>query len=114
MSTTVHSLSAPDQPPDWAEELSRKYRTSEASHFLLYHNIYDLTRSRQGYCSLIGFLQHELLGNKQTVLYNRSEGITFDSDKSLRAFIAQQRVADPLFDVKMATQLPRDPARALP
>ena len=100
--------------PDWAGELARKYRASEASHFLLHHNIYDLIPSRQGYVSLPAYLQQDLLQNKRIVLYNRSEGVTFDSDETLRAFIAQQRVADPLFDVKSAAQLPRDPARALP
>ncbi|MFN0086611.1 MAG: ATP-binding protein [Blastocatellia bacterium] len=114
MAMTAHSLASPDRIPEWAAELSRKYRAGEASHFLLHHNIYDLIRSRQGYVSLLSFLQHELLGNKQIVLYNRSEGITFDSEETLRAFVAQQRVADPLFDVKSAAQLPRDPARAIP
>ncbi|MDX2030964.1 MAG: AAA family ATPase [Blastocatellia bacterium] len=114
MPMTAHSLASPDRIPEWAAELSRKYRAGEASHFLLHHNIYDLIRSRQGYVSVLSFLQHELLGNKQIVLYNRSEGITFDSEETLRAFVAQQRVADPLFDVKSAAQLPRDPARALP
>jgi AAA+ superfamily predicted ATPase len=100
--------------PAWAEELARKYRAGEASHFLLHHNIYDLIRSRNGYVSLLAFLQQELLGNKRIVLYNRSEGITFDSEETLRAFVAQQRVADPLLDFKTAAQIPRDPARALP
>lgn len=114
MPMTAHSLASPDRIPEWAAELSRKYRAGEASHFLLHHNIYDLIRSRQGYVSVLSFLQHELLGNKQIVLYNRSEGITFDSEETLRAFVAQQRVADPLFDIKSSAQLPRDPARALP
>jgi AAA+ superfamily predicted ATPase len=100
--------------PAWAEELARKYRAGEASHFLLHHNIYDLNRSRNGYISLLAFLQLELLGAKRVALYNRSEGITFDSEETLRAFVAQQRVADPLIDFKTAAQIPRDPARALP
>jgi AAA+ superfamily predicted ATPase len=100
--------------PGWAAEIARKYRASEASHFLLHHNINDLVPSRQGYVSLLAFLQQELLSNKRLVLYNRSEGINFDSDETLRAFVTQQRVADPLLDVKRASQLPRDPARALP
>lgn len=112
--TPSHSLSASDRLPPWAAELARKYRAGEASHFLLHHNVYDLTRSRAGYVSLLTFLQKELLGNKGIVYYNRSEGITFDSDETLRAFIAQQRVADPLMNVSAASQLPRDPARALP
>jgi len=33
------------------------------------------------------------------VLYNRSEGITFDSDETLRAFVAHQRVAEPLLNI---------------
>src|SRR4029078_7915275 len=34
--------------------------------------------------------------------------------ETLRAFTAQQRVADPLVNITTASQLPRDPARALP
>jgi SpoVK/Ycf46/Vps4 family AAA+-type ATPase len=111
---TAHSLSAPDGMPAWAEELARKYRAGESSHFLLYHNVYDLIRSRNSYASLLAYLQQEMLGNKRIVLYNRSEGITFDSDETMRAFISIQRVADPLLDFKTAAQIPRDPARALP
>jgi len=114
MSKAAHTLSAPERLPAWAEELARKYRAGEASHFLLHHNIYDLTRSRNGYVSLLSFLQQELLGNKRIVLYNRSEGLTFDSDETMRAFVAQQRVADPLINAKTAAQLPTDPARSLP
>ncbi|HKX28943.1 MAG TPA: ATP-binding protein [Blastocatellia bacterium] len=114
MVTTPHSLSTPDRLPGWAEELYRKYRAGEASHFLLHHNIYDLTRARQGYVSLLAYLQKELLGNKRIMLYNRSEGLSFDSEETWRAFVAQQRVVDPLLDFKSAAQLPRDPARALP
>lgn len=114
MAQTAHSLSAPERLPEWAEELARKYRAGETSHFLLYHNIYDLMRGRNGYISLLAFLQQELLGNKKIVLYNRSEGITFDSDETMRAFLAQQRVADPLLNIKTAAQLPTEPAKALP
>jgi SpoVK/Ycf46/Vps4 family AAA+-type ATPase len=110
----THSLTTAARLPRWAEELIRKYRAGEASHFLLHHNVYDLHKSRTGYVSLLGFMQKEMLGNKGLVLYNRSEGITFDSDETLRAFVAQQRVADPLFNISSAAQLPRDPARALP
>src|SRR5262252_4808505 len=114
MATTPHSLSASERLPAWAEELARKYRAGEASHFLLHHNVYDLIRSRHGYVSLLSFMQQELLGAKRILLYNRSEGLTFDSEETLRAFVAQQRVADPLLDYKTAAQIPRDPARALP
>ncbi|MCI0660061.1 MAG: ATP-binding protein [Acidobacteria bacterium] len=114
MTRATHSLSSPERMPFWAEELSRKYRAAEAGHFLLHHNIYDLTRSRAGYVSLLSFLQQELLGNKSIVLYNRSEGLNFDSEETMRAFIAQQRVADPLLNFKTAAQFPREPARALP
>lgn len=109
-----HSLTTGNRLPGWAAELARKYRAGEASHFLLHHNVYDLNKSRVGYVGLLTFLQKELLGNKGIVVYNRSEGITFDSDETMRAFIAQQRVADPLLNVNSAAQLPRDPARALP
>jgi SpoVK/Ycf46/Vps4 family AAA+-type ATPase len=114
MSKAALSLSAPERLPEWAGELARKYRAGEASHFLLYHNIYDLTRSRSGFVSLLSFLQQELLGNKRIVLYNRSEGLTFDSEETMRAFVAQQRVADPLINANTAAQLPTDTARALP
>ncbi|HZS07198.1 MAG TPA: ATP-binding protein [Blastocatellia bacterium] len=109
-----HSLNTAARLPHWADELARKYRAGEASHFLLHHNVYDLTRSRSGYVGLLAFLQKELLGNKGIVLYNRSEGVTFDSDETLRAFVAHQRVAEPLLNINNASQLPRDPARALP
>lgn len=114
MSKPAQTLAAPERLPGWAEEIVRKYRSGEASHFLLHHNIYDLTRARSGFVSLLAFLQQELLGNKRALLYNRSEGITFDSDETLRAFVAHQRVADPLINAKTAAQLPADPARALP
>ncbi len=114
MATNTHSLSASDRLPAWAKELAGKYRSGEASHFLLHHNVYDLISSRNGYVSLLSFLQQELLGNKRILLYNRSEGVTFDSEETLRAFVATQRVADPLLDFKTAAQIPRDPARALP
>ncbi len=114
MPTSSHSLTPGTRLPRWAEELARKYTSGEASHFLLHHNVYDLNKSRAGYVGLLTFLQNELLGNKGIVLYNRSEGITFDSDETLRSFVAQQRVADPLLNINSASQLPRDPARALP
>jgi ATP-dependent 26S proteasome regulatory subunit len=114
MATSQHSLTTADRLPGWAAEFARKYRAGEANHFLLHHNVYDLMRARADYVPLLAFLQNELLGNKGIVLYNRSEGTTFDSDETLRAFIAQQRVADPLFNLKGPEQLPRDPARALP
>ena len=113
--SAIHNpLPSSGRLPDWAEELARKYRVGEASHFLLHHNVYDLIRSRNGYVSLLSFLQQELLGNRRVLLYNRSEGVTFDSEETLRAFVAQQRVADPLLDFKTAAQIPRDPARSLP
>lgn len=114
MTTNTHSLNTAAQLPNWANELARKYGAGEANHFLLHNNVYDLIRARNGYVSLLSFLEQELLGNKRIVLYNRSEGITFDSDETLRAFVAQQRVADPLLNIQNASQLPRDPARALP
>jgi AAA+ superfamily predicted ATPase len=107
-------LPSSERLPTWAEELARKYRAGEASHFLLHHNVYDLIRSRNGYVSLLSFLQQELLGARRVLLYNLSEGVTFDSEETLRAFVAQQRVADPLLNYKTAAQIPRDPARALP
>lgn len=114
MSTPPNSLNTSSRLPAWADEFARRYRAGEASHFLLYHNVYDLNRSRAGYVSLLTFLQKELLGTKRIVCYNRSEGLTFDSDETLRQFIAIQRVADPFLEPSAATQLPRDPAKALP
>ena len=114
MTETNHSLTIQGKLPQWAEDLAFKYRAGEASHFLLHHNVYDLFRSRNGYVSLLAFLQKELLGAKSIVAYNRSEGMTFDSDETMRQFIAHQRVADPLININSATQLPRDPAKALP
>ena len=113
MVTSQHSLTATSQLPHWAEELARKYRAGEASHFLLHHNVFDLIRLNSSYVSLLDFLQKGLLGNKNVVLYNRSQGIIFGSDETERAFIAHQRVAEPLFKLKKE-ELPRDPARALP
>src|SRR5215831_19575028 len=113
--SAIHNpLPASGVLPGWAKELAQKYRSGEASHFLLHHNVYDLNKSHGGYVSLLAFLQQELLGAKRILLYNRSEGVTFDSEETLRAFVAQQRVADPLLDFKSAAQIPRDPARALP
>src|SRR5215475_1774718 len=113
--SAIHNpLPSSERLPAWAEDIARKYRVGEASHFLLHHNVYDLIRSRNGYVSLLSFLQQELLGNRRVLLYNRSEGVTFDSEETLRAFVAQQRVADPLLDFKTAAQIPRDPARSLP
>jgi AAA+ superfamily predicted ATPase len=114
MPTTTHSLNTAAQLPTWAAEIARKYRAGEANHFLLYNNVYDLSKTRNGYVSLLSFLQQELLGNKRIVLFNRSEGITFDSDETMRAFVAQQRVADPLLNIQNASQLPHDAGRALP
>ena len=57
MSQTENPVSTPGRLPTWADEILWKYRSGEASHFLLYHNIYDLTRSRNGYLPLPDFLQ---------------------------------------------------------
>ena len=114
MSKPAQTLAAPERLPGWAEQIVRKYKSGEASHFLLHHNIYDLTRSRGEFVPLMEFLKKELLGNKRIVLYNRSQGLNFDSDETLRAFVTQQHVADPLLNAKTAAQLPADPARALP
>jgi ATP-dependent 26S proteasome regulatory subunit len=96
--------------------MARKYYAGEASHFLLYNNIYDLVRSGTEYVSLLNYLNAELVGTetKHLIVYNRSEGIIFGSEKAERAFYAHRRAADPLFDHKAMKQLPKDPARALP
>jgi SpoVK/Ycf46/Vps4 family AAA+-type ATPase len=103
-----------DQLPPWAAKMARKYYAGEASHFLLYGNIHDLVGAGEEYLSLLNFLQRELVGTKQLVTYNRSEGIKFGSGEAERAFIAQLRVADPLMSKDATKQLPRDPARAFP
>src|SRR3954467_7231419 len=103
-----------EQLPAWAQRMARKYYAGEASHFLLYNNIYDLVRSGNEYISLLNYLQRELVGTKHLLTYNRSEGIKFGSSEAERAFLAQIRVADPLLGRDAAKQLPKDPARALP
>jgi|DewCreStandDraft_3_1066083.scaffolds.fasta_scaffold00088_23 SpoVK/Ycf46/Vps4 family AAA+-type ATPase len=100
--------------PRWAGELVRKYYAGEASHFLLHHNIHDLVPANGQYVGLLAFLQRKLLGNKNIVLYNRSEGITFGSPEAERQFLAQARVADPLLSREALRSLPREPSRALP
>src|SRR5262252_10929333 len=85
-----------DQLPGWAARMARKYYAGEASHFLLYNNIYDLVKAGSEYMSLLNYLQRELVGTKNLIWYNRSEGIRFASDEAERAFLAQRRVADPL------------------
>jgi SpoVK/Ycf46/Vps4 family AAA+-type ATPase len=103
-----------DQLPGWAARMARKYYAGEASHFLLYNNIYDLVRAGSDYISLPNFLQRELVGTKLLVTYNRSEGIKFGSQDAERSFHAQLRVADPLLGRESIKQIPKDPARALP
>lgn len=100
--------------PRWAGELVRKYYAGEASHFLLHHNVFDLVPADGQYVSLLTFLQRKLLGNKNIVLYNRSEGITFGSPEAERQFLAHVRVADPLASRETLRTLPREPGRALP
>lgn len=99
--------------PAWAAEMGRKYFAGEACHFLLHHNIYDLVPIKKNYGGLVGFLQQEMLGNKNIVLYNRSEGISFGSQEAERQFLATLRVANPLADAKTIAMLPRDPVQAL-
>lgn len=94
--------------------MARKYYAGEASHFLLYNNIYDLVRSGSEYISLLNYLQRELVGTKHLLTYNRSEGIKFGSPEAERAFMAQLRVADPLAGRDASKQLPKDPSRAIP
>jgi len=108
------SLEEINRLPGWAAEMARKYYAGEASHFLLHSNIYDLVRSRSQYTGLLDFLQKELLGTKNIVLYNRSQGITFGSEATSRSFLAQMRVADPLASKEQLQTLSKDPARALP
>ena len=112
--TPQHSLGASGRLPAWAAELAQKYRASEANHFLLHHNVYDFAQAGGDYAPFLKFLEKQLLPNKRIIRYNRSEGLTFDSEETLRAFLAQQRVADPLLNLTNPGQLPRDPARALP
>jgi ATP-dependent 26S proteasome regulatory subunit len=103
-----------DQLPAWAGKMARKYYAGEASHFLLYNNIYDLVHSGSEYISLPNYLQRELVGTKHLVTYNRSEGLRFGSPEAERAFHAQLRVADPLLGREALRQVPKDPSRALP
>ncbi|HWC77930.1 MAG TPA: AAA family ATPase [Blastocatellia bacterium] len=103
-----------DQLPAWAARMARKYYAGEASHFLLYNNIYDLVRAGSEYISLPNYLQRELVGTKHLITYNRSEGIRFGSHDAERAFQAQLRVSDPLMGRDAMKQLPKDPGRAIP
>jgi AAA+ superfamily predicted ATPase len=103
-----------EQLPPWAQRMARKYYAGEASHFLLYNNIYDLVRSGNEYISLLNYLQRELVGTKHLLTYNRSEGIKFGSHEAERAFAALMRVSDPLTGRDAMRNLPKDPARALP
>jgi SpoVK/Ycf46/Vps4 family AAA+-type ATPase len=103
-----------EQLPGWGQKMARKYYAGEASHFLLYNNIYDLVRSGNEYISLLNYLQRELVGTKHLLTYNRSEGIKFGSTEAERAFAALLRVSDPLVGRDAMRNLPKDPARALP
>jgi SpoVK/Ycf46/Vps4 family AAA+-type ATPase len=103
-----------DLLPAWAAKMARKYYAGEASHFLLFNNIYDLVRSGSEFISLPSYLQKEMVGSKHLVTYNRSEGIKFGSSEAERAFISQIRVSDPLLGRDAIKQLPKDPARAIP
>lgn len=103
-----------EQLPPWAQKMARKYYAGEASHFLLYNNIYDLVRSGNEYISLLNYLQRELVGTKHLLTYNRSEGIKFGSQEAERSFAALLRVSDPLAGRDAMRNLPKDPARALP
>lgn len=94
--------------------MARKYYAGEASHFLLYNNIYDLVRSGSEYTSLLNYLQREIVGVKHLVIYNRSEGLRLGSPEAERAFIAGLRAADPLLGREAAKQFPKEPSRALP
>ncbi len=114
MSRTRLMIDEIDQLPAWAARMARKYYAGEASHFLLYNNIYDLVRSNGEYVSLPNYLQQELVGSKHLVTYNRSEGIRFGSSEAERSFIAHLRVADPLLGRDALKQLPKDPGRAIP
>src|ERR1043165_2446091 len=103
-----------EQLPSWAARMARKYYAGEASHFLLYNNIYDLVRSDSDYISLLNYLQRELVGTKQLLTYNRSEGIKFGSQDAERQFGALLRITDPLMRGDALKQLPKEPGRALP
>jgi AAA+ superfamily predicted ATPase len=114
MSRTRLLIDEIDQLPAWAARMARKYYAGEASHFLLYNNIYDLVRAGGEHISLLNYLQRELVGTKHLLTYNRSEGIKFGSLEAERAFAALLRVSDPLMRGDALKQLPKDPARALP
>lgn len=103
-----------DQLPEWAAQMTRKYYAGEASHFLLHNNIYDLVRSGDEYMSLLNYLQRELVGSKNLLIYNRSEGLRFGTPEAERQFQALMRVADPLGSRDLMKQIPREPARAFP
>jgi len=106
--------------PAWAAEMAKKYYSGEATHFLLHNNIFDLSPIGNGdrHDGLRTFLHSELLGNKNIVMYNRSEGLTFVTDGAMREFqrtaIAYMRVQDPLASAEKLKKIPKDPATVLP
>src|SRR5947209_557671 len=114
------SLEEINRLPRWAVEMAQKYFAGEANHFLLHHNIFDLQYlpNADRYDGLRTFLYSEMLGNKNIVMYNRSEGITFVNeqaeDEFQRRYAAAIRVRDPLAPAEKLRKLPRDPAAALP
>ena len=106
--------------PAWAADMARKYYAGEATHFLLHNNIFDLNAINRGtrYEGLRTFLHSELLGNKNIVMYNRSEGLTFVTEGAMREFqrtaLAYLRVQDPLASADKLRKIPKDPASVLP
>ena len=82
MSRTRLLIDEIEQLPSWAARMARKYYAGDASHFLLYNNIYDLVRSNTEYISLLNYLQRELVGTKHLLTYNRSEGIKFGTQEA--------------------------------
>ncbi len=108
------SVSQASTLPNWARRLVKKYYAGEASHFLLHGNVHDLVRARDQYVGLVQFLRRELLGNKNVIMYDRSQGITFASTEVERRFLAQIRITDPLMSREALQKLPKDPGRALP
>ncbi|HZS44144.1 MAG TPA: AAA family ATPase [Blastocatellia bacterium] len=100
--------------------MARKYYAGEATHYLLHHNIFDLQPIGGGktYDGLRTFLHSEMLGNKNIVMYNRSEGLTFVTEGAMREFqrtaLAYLRVQDPVASTDKLRKIPKDPATILP
>jgi len=98
--------------PPWADELRRRYLKGEASLFVLYGNVFDLTLHEGKLLRLTDFLEQLLGPTKDTIaLYNLSSGVRFAKRAAGRAEgledLLIQKSADkvlPVFERILQTQ----------